>query len=367
MLRASKLVRDSGGDQGVRSAVVAEMASIQGRGLAAEGRLLDRLTKRLGAKAVDIQAIQANISDQHGSPPEIQKRIGLVFQQLPNRPLNPEQYKLLLSRDLATGATALHHILLLGKQRADLAQELVAQVGVPMMCDRRAFGRCYARTANALFARFRPAEYVRILSALFLEREVRLASGQVVRWDPAQLAMHPSWTPAQQIDFVWGCLGSTLRHKAMPNPAALSNDRGIATRGEMANILSRLTGERYVNANVGFSRAAHAQHAPGSCQCMKLLGALDAVSKQTPVLLAEYNPPNYVQSHAGSVARVDLQQGMITSYETGGAEWALDHVGYVVVPERAAQAAGLPTMELPADDACGYLDPKTLALRARTA
>src|SRR5262249_52019557 len=121
-----------------------------------------------------------------------------------------------------------------------LAMELLNQVGHPKQAH---FGNCYGRTSNAIWSKHHPAEFVRVIAELAQHGRVELASGQVVTWGPEMRLP----TYGELGDIIWGHVQNVLRLKVLANPTPVFERPGFASRGEMANLLTRLTGVPHVN------------------------------------------------------------------------------------------------------------------------
>ncbi len=250
--------------------------------------------------------------------------------------------------DFAGGKTAFEHIeaiaaaktLVDGSPSAVLAKDLFSLAGSARIAT---YGKCYARTNHTVYSVHHSGEMMRILHDLAIKGSVTLADGTTVKWDPAtypfpreengEQTMHPA-------DRLWGALNHLLKEKELPASPTLKASSDDASRGQMANITSRLMGEQFVNAE-------------GPAAMKHLTGIIDGYGP----MFAEYN------IHAGSVASVTA--GMVESLENGETvpnyqDWRV--LGYTVVPKEEAAKVGLKTIEYPADDDKGYatiVPPKT--------
>lgn len=248
--------------------------------------------------------------------------------------------------------TTLDHVVELAQSGdVELSLELLRQAGVPRDTQ---WGRCYGRTLYAIYTKHHPGEFARLVRALATKNEVVLASGHLVRWDPAQCPVETA--PGNEINpvssFVFGLLANNIRLRDLPNGWALSRTphdhdlatpqyrSGLAHRGELANIESRLRGEPFVDVVPGTPADWAAR-----------LGIL--VRRHGP-MLAAYRAGASAIHHGGSLAEV--RGGTFYSLEQDGSMLAEPAAGllYVVAPRDAALELGLDIVEYDANDPCGY-------------
>jgi hypothetical protein len=166
----------------------------------------------------------------------------------------PARQAALLQTDFAHRTSALEQIervasaerLADGSPPAALASEMLKLAGT--VREERGWGMSYARVNQAIFTAHHAGEFCRLLADLALEGETVLASGQHVRWNPSTLRIQPG----RHLEFLWGSLNHLLIEDSLPADAALPapprrNQEPIARRGQMANIMTRLTGQPWVN------------------------------------------------------------------------------------------------------------------------
>jgi hypothetical protein len=218
---------------------------------------------------------------------------------------------------------------------ANLAAEIERHLGLGPAANR--WGKCYARTSQAIFARHHVAEYVRIMKELAVGGRVTLKSGQVI-----EIGITPQCTEVSDFaGFLWGHMVNNLRPKELANPLRTVQAAYPAGQGEMANVMTRLTGERHVNVAIG-----------GGVDAPNAAAVLAIVARRGP-MLAEYG------NHGGSV--VGTAHGRFDSLELGGAHVLFPSVGYVVLPAIEVERAGLQAVPYAPANPQGYLDPAGLS------
>ncbi len=199
------------------------------------------------------------------------------------------------------------------------------------------FGRCYARTNHSIYTVHHPGEMARLVRELAMG-EVKTVDGTTVKWNPESMPIETA-----HVDTLWGALNHLLKRKELPENPELEELAWHASKGEMANITSRLMGEPFVNVN-------------GPTALPKLTGIVD----QFGPMLAEYG-----SSHGGSFADIGTygprshEPGSVVPQEMVGYD-----LGYVVVPAKEAKAQGLTPIDY-ADHPEGYAaSPPPAAKRA---
>ncbi len=260
---------------------------------------------------------------------EVERRMGTGFlaDLQPIRSNDPLKLAALNLTDFTRNQTAFESILEVadaGTLRDGAASQPVATALFNLAGAAAAVSKsnCYGRTLHAIFTSFHAGEFNQLMADLLVRGETVLASGQRVRWDPSQLPIHGY----PHHDVLWGALANNLRFADIPNPLVLSPNAGYATRAQMANLSTRLTGTQFVNA-------------PGQALISHLNGIVDNAG---PVL-AEYPAAH----HGGSVLRID--NGQVHSLEGKGWVQTLDSssLGYVVVPEESLKGTGVDPIEYP--------------------
>jgi hypothetical protein len=141
-------------------------------------------------------------------------------------------------------------------------------------------------------------------------------------------------------------LANTARVKNLPNPHTINTEGEYARRGEMANLMTRLTGVRYINVQ---ATGATPQNEMGQ----KLIRIFERTGN---AFLAEYG------AHGGSFAGAN-QQGQFQSLELGGHMGTFNNLGYLTVPAHEAEREGLTAIPYADNEQYGYLNPATLQLR----
>ncbi len=213
-----------------------------------------------------------------------------------------------------------------GKPSAQLAGELFVLAGAARSAD---FGKCYARTTHTIYSVHHAGEMSRIVADLAVKGEVKMADGTKVTWNPRRFSLE-DYTP--HVDMLWGALNHLMKAKKLPPNPTLSNAQEMAYQGEMANLTSRLMGERFVNVD-------------GSEAGKKLNPIL---SERGP-MLAEYG------SHGGSLAKI--QKGEAYSLEEGNTVPEVQYsLGYVVMPSSELRKNGIKAMTYQKHDRRGYID-----------
>ena len=237
--------------------------------------------------------------------------------------------------DFAGGKTAFEHIEGLasaqtiknGAPSAPLAANLFSLAG--SVRSGAFYGnKCYARTNHSIYSKHHAGEMSRIIGDLAAKGEVTLADGTQVKWNPETLRADTS-----TVDRLWGALNHYLKEKKLPANRELYETDDYASKGEMSNLTSRLTGVRFVNA-AGSDAMPHLN---------------DIIDRFGPVL-AEYD------NHGGSVAKI--RANVTLSQEGGGVDlMPRRDLGYVVVPEQFAKERGIPVIEYLDSEPQGYAKP----------
>jgi hypothetical protein len=237
----------------------------------------------------------------------------------------PRRQAALLQRDFTQRGTALDHIqrvadagqLADGSPSAVLAADMLKLAGT--VRDERGWGMSYARANQAVFTAHHAGEFNRLIADLGVSRTAELAGGQRVRWDLATLPI----AEGRHLEFLWGSLNHMLIGDALPADAPLPppptpHNEPVARRGQMANMMTRLTGEPWVNVS-----------------------ARNALPKLNPIVdefgpaLARYG------DHAGSVAVVEGNVPL--SLEAGNPEpqRVANNLDWVVLPYEVAKKNGM--------------------------
>jgi hypothetical protein len=227
--------------------------------------------------------------------------------------------------------------LLDGTPSAPLAADLFTLAGTARVGSSM---RCYARTTHSLYTAKRMGEFARIVGELAVSGRVELAGGDVLVWDPRRLSI----AQGRHADVLWGAVNHLAKSRSLPSDRTLNarneynasgelEDRAqYAYRGEMANLMTRLTGKVYVNVD-GWDALSH----------------LNSIIATHGPVLAEYG------RHGGSVAKVE--RGEPLSIEGGHLvpEPVNDSLGYVVVPRSEARERYLSIIQYSVDDSAGYM------------
>ncbi len=240
--------------------------------------------------------------------------------------------------DFAGKHTAFEHIqrlaqagtLVDGTKAATLAGDLFALAGSARPSDFNV-AKCYARASQTVFSLHHAGEFTRLLGELAATGQTRLANGETVRWNPSTMPIRNT-----HILDLWGGINhiAVERNSPLPRGGELSVAKADATRGQMANITTRLFGTQFVNAN-GTEAKRH------------LNGFIDTYGP----MLAEYG------IHGGTVAEVHFPAAGLPetiALEENGTFKSRNNLGYVVVPAEDAATAGLATLEYRPDDRFGY-------------
>ncbi len=236
--------------------------------------------------------------------------------------------------DFAGGKTAFEHIESLaaagtirdGSPSAPLAADLFSLAG---SVRNAMYGKCYARTNHSVYTTNHAGEMSRIVGELAARGEVTLTDGTLVKWNHATF---PAGTST--VDRLWGALNHYLKAKELPANQELYELEEYASKGQMANITSRLMGEQFVNVD-------------GSKALPHLTGITDSYGP----MLAEFS------SHGGAVAEV-TPDGAVKTQDGGNAVLTRrSNIGYVVVPAQVAKEKGIPVIEYLESEPQGYAKP----------
>jgi hypothetical protein len=245
---------------------------------------------------------------------------------------SPRRTQALRAVDFRNTGTAFDHILRIAKAgklhdgtpSAALAADLFGLVGSARQAGSGT--RCYGRTSHTIFTLSHAGEFARLVGSLAVDGEVALAGGEKIRWNPSSTQVN-----GDHADYLWGALNQLIRFRELPGDAQLpalsqqSNQVDYASRGQMANIYTRLFGTPHVNVR-GADAMPH----------------LNEIVARTGPLLAEYG------NHGGSVATI-TQQNVPLGIEAGELEpqphsricQAGCALGYVVMPMDEAKRYGL--------------------------
>lgn len=274
---------------------------------------------------------------------------------------NPAKLEALAKTDLVSGKTTLDHLMKLlngplqdaaSNKTADVwVMEQLRHVGTPVRAD-YSYGKCYSRTINAVWGKFQPAEHPRIVASLLVDGQVELASGINVKWD---VATHPS-RPGPALDFLFGALCNQLKAKVLPDPVVLAATAEYAYKGEMANLMTRLTGQRHVNVQFGEPQTTGTPEGRAAALHERLVAASDAMQRTGP-WLAEFG--SYL-NHGGALHSYNPDTKQMVSYENAGEITQQTHIGYAVMPKAEADKLGMTVLTYPDDDERGYLAASSL-------
>ncbi|HEX4621168.1 MAG TPA: hypothetical protein VH208_06340, partial [Myxococcaceae bacterium] len=224
---------------------------------------------------------------------------------------DPRRRGALMQQDFSKRGTALEHIervadagrLADNTQSGRLASQMLKLAGA--VREQRGWGMSYARANQAVFTAHHAGELCRLIADLAVDRRTELASGQKVRWSPAEFPIDPG----RHMEFLWGGLNHLLVQDELPEDASLSEAAPVASQAQMANLMTRLTGHPYVNAQ-----------ARGSVALRQIIDA--------------YGPPlAKYGNHAGSLAKFDVERRPL-SLETGDSrpQHMTHPLDFVVIP-----------------------------------
>lgn len=269
---------------------------------------------------------------------------------------NPAKLEAFAKPDLVSGQTTLDHLMKIlsgplqdaaNNKTADVwVMEQLRHVGTPARAD-YSYGKCYSRTINAVWGKFQPAEHTRIVASLLVDGQVELASGLTVKWDASTL---PSLA-APALDFLFGRLCNQLKAKVLADPLVLAATAEYAYKGEMANLMTRLTGQRYVNVQFGEPQTTGTPEGRAAALHDRLVAASESMQRTGP-WLAEFG---YSLNHGGALHSYDADTKQMVSYENAGEITRQTHIGYAVMPKSEADKLGMTGLTYPEDDERGYL------------
>ncbi len=219
-----------------------------------------------------------------------------------------------------------------GKPAAPLAAALFELAGGAKASSYEV-SKCYARVSQATFTLHHAGEFNRIVGKLAAAGSVTLADNTTLNWNPTTLPI-----VKEHILDLWGAVNHVAKSKTLPPTVELAKSfQTYANKGEMANIMTRLTGEQFVNAQ-GPEALTH------------LNDFIDA-----------YGPlPAEFSNHGGAIASIDppkpgTTRPVLMALEDGGTLYDRSgSVGYAVVPAKEAAERGLPEVAYPDTEAAGY-------------
>ncbi len=242
--------------------------------------------------------------------------------------------------DFAGEKTAFQHIedvaragtLADGKPAGPLAAALFSLAGSAKKSD-YSVSKCYARVSQATFSLHHAGEFSRILGQLATTGSVTLADKTTLTWNPATLPIL-----REPILDLWGAVNHVAKSKTLAPTVELNTSfMTYANKGEMANIMTRLTGVQFVNTG-------GAAAIPHLTDFVDAFGPLPAEFSNHGGAIASINPPNPGTTHPIVMALED--GGTLYDRTTG--------LGYSVVPAKEAAERGLAEVVYPDTEAAGY-------------